>query len=64
MFVHLMYVSIKIYSSMKIHDVNIAYFIQQIIRCFDQLNTFNKRINAWLLDEKSVNYKTSDMNFH
>ena len=41
---------------MKIYYVNRAYFGQQIgsIR-------FSGRIYTWLLDEKPINYKISDM---
>jgi len=40
------------FSSMKIHHANRALFAQQIVRCYDY---------TWLLDEKHIDYKISDI---
>ena len=45
---------------MKIHHANTAYFAQQIVRCSDQ-ERLVKESYTWLLDEKPINYKISDV---
>ena len=45
---------------MKIQHTNRAYFAQQIVQSI----TLSERIYAWLLDEKPINYKISEINFH
>ena len=46
---------------MQIHHVYSAYFAQKVVTVSI---TFSEIIYTWLIDEKPINYKISDMNFH
>ena len=46
---------------MQIHHVNRGYFVERIVRYYDQKRLVKESIHAWLQDEKPITYKVSDI---